>query len=551
MDDHKELLGTIRIDEKKGKLRALFTSTDGTHSEGLTDITVSDYSKIGSEKKKCIIKRSKQGGTILAIEVEINGEFQILYTKAKNDEKPPAYSARSVLKAEARTGQRELKTEKKSVSSNNYADKYTSEQNQYNLSDTVTKSTYFLKTRLPLDTRLALSEINSELENYSLKLNKTARFDFVNTKLFEDNANVVVNIPDNYKNRITFRCNPKIKRDETRYYCILSIEGCISELEKNIFKDFSTNKHYKINVDEIFEKQWEKKKFEFFKSNQFEIKPCFNTLDFKRISKHHKQSIDKLPLSFAKKPIERKVDWRLIVGLGNESVYETSMTLHHIYGFPYIPASAIKGVVRSWIITEIFGNCKSDSPEENYPLINAEHRAYLNTAFCTIFGCPKETKAVEFDEINKIPKFKNIENNSYKYLHPELTALKEEHQGKVWFFDAYPTELPTIKADIMNPHYGKYYSDKTGKTPPADHLSPVPIPFLTVESTSFQFIIGIKPIDNKTLDKISDLSAFISSANGKLTNTFTLLQVVQYWLEQTLINHGIGAKTAVGYGYMK
>ena len=45
----------------------------------------------------------------------------------------------------------------------------------------------------------------------------------------------------------------------------------------------------------------------------------------------------------------------MVVGLGGESVYETSITLHHIYGIPYIPASSIKGVVRSWIITEVFG----------------------------------------------------------------------------------------------------------------------------------------------------------------------------------------------------
>ena len=41
---------------------------------------------------------------------------------------------------------------------------------------------------------------------------------------------------------------------------------------------------------------------------------------------------------------------RLIVGLGAASVYETSMTLHHIYGIPYLPGSAIKGVTRSYRI---------------------------------------------------------------------------------------------------------------------------------------------------------------------------------------------------------
>ena len=34
-----------------------------------------------------------------------------------------------------------------------------------------------------------------------------------------------------------------------------------------------------------------------------------------------------------------KLQWRLIVGLGASHPQETSMTLHHIFGIPYIPGS--------------------------------------------------------------------------------------------------------------------------------------------------------------------------------------------------------------------
>ena len=44
---------------------------------------------------------------------------------------------------------------------------------------------------------------------------------------------------------------------------------------------------------------------------------------------------------------EMSVDWRLVVGLGGAAVYETAMTLHHVYGIPYLPGSAVKGVTRS------------------------------------------------------------------------------------------------------------------------------------------------------------------------------------------------------------
>jgi len=234
-----------------------------------------------------------------------------------------------------------------------------------------------------------------------------------------------------------------------------------------------------------------------------------------------------------------KVDWRLIVGLGNESVYETSMTLHHIYGIPYIPASAVKGVVRSWIITEVFREHEVPDDEIDFPLVNAEHRAYLDEGFCKIFGCPKTTKAVVFE--NREPK-KNQKGN-YEYKSAVNTALEKEHQGKVWFFDAFPTFAPQIKVDIMNPHYGDYYPEKKkgqpNLTPPADYLLPVPIPFLTVEGCSFQFIIGIKEKDSNE-----------NIQSGKFKGDKPL-DMAEKYLKEALTEHGIGAKTAVGYGYMK
>src|SRR6266849_7725980 len=42
------------------------------------------------------------------------------------------------------------------------------------------------------------------------------------------------------------------------------------------------------------------------------------------------------------------VKTRMIVGLGDESVLETSITLHKTYGVPYIPGSALKGLAASY-----------------------------------------------------------------------------------------------------------------------------------------------------------------------------------------------------------
>lgn len=82
----------------------------------------------------------------------------------------------------------------------------------------------------------------------------------------------------------------------------------------------------------------------------------------------------------------------------------------------------------------------------------------------------------------------------------------------------------------MNPHYVPYYSDKTGTTPPADYHNPVPVFFLVVEETPFRFILGAK---------------------GETLNETIKSKSISDWLTNALQNHGIGAKTAVGYGYMQ
>ena len=244
-----------------------------------------------------------------------------------------------------------------------------------------------------------------------------------------------------------------------------------------------------------------------------------------------------------------KPDWRLAIGLGTGSIFETSMSLHHIYGFPYIPASAVKGVVRSYLITSFFGTEESaGSNEKNYPLINAEFRALTkNKDFCKLFGCPSDVNEVEFSSDGKpiLEKKKNGKED-YKTKSKSVALRKkdkpnegEENQGSIIFFDAFPITSPKdkIKADIMNPHYPEYYNDKEGKKAPTDYQNPIPILFLTVEDLSFQFIVGLKK--GKDSFEIE-----IGSYKG------SVLEQIALMLKDALSTHGIGAKTAVGYGYM-
>lgn len=83
----------------------------------------------------------------------------------------------------------------------------------------------------------------------------------------------------------------------------------------------------------------------------------------------------------------------------------------------------------------------------------------------------------------------------------------------------------------MNPHYPKYYSDDEV---PADWQNP--IKFLTVENTSFNFVLAL---NKKETDQNRD---WIDSDPA-------LLNVAEKWLRKVLEEHGVGARTSVGYGY--
>lgn len=237
-----------------------------------------------------------------------------------------------------------------------------------------------------------------------------------------------------------------------------------------------------------------------------------------------------------------ETDGRLAIGLGNTSIFETSMTLHHVYGFPYIPASSIKGILRSWVIREYFPLNDNDKDD----LINAESNALGDKSFCLLFGCSKEKQTIVIgDDRQPVMKGKKI----YKKKN-ESTELAKDHIGNIVFFDAYPTEPPCIEVDIMNPHYQEYYKEGSD-TPPADWQNPVPIYFLTVKSgTPFQFLFGYRKGISENEYKYLQHITLEHPTSPDLTKEGTAIEVLSALLREALEENGIGAKTAVDYGKM-
>ncbi len=184
-----------------------------------------------------------------------------------------------------------------------------------------------------------------------------------------------------------------------------------------------------------------------------------------------------------KKSFSLKTSWRMVVGLGAPNPLESSMTLHPVYGFPYIPATAVKGIARAWA-------------EKHAPITPADRKQIL----LEIFGSEDKYS-------------KDSEN---------------QQVGGIIFFDALPNGFPKFEIDVMTPHYSQYY---TKGEVPGDWYSPVPIKFLTVDTGSeFTFSLAA----SRRLD---------SSRSDELLNHAAA------FLEEGLVNLGVGAKSNAGYGY--
>ncbi|HZO75959.1 MAG TPA: type III-B CRISPR module RAMP protein Cmr6 [Ktedonobacteraceae bacterium] len=188
---------------------------------------------------------------------------------------------------------------------------------------------------------------------------------------------------------------------------------------------------------------------------------------------------------------------RLIVGLGMESVLETGIALHHTYGVPYLPGSALKGLTTSYM-QRIREKLKPAGEQ-------ADAAAYeqINQAYKVIFGDTDDAGYITFFDALYIP------GTGYngQPLHP----------------------------DIITVHHQEYYQHGS-KAAPADWDSPIPVPFL---SATGSYLVALAAPDIKAASDTkegSEREQWLSSA-GSL-------------LRAALKHMGIGAKTSSGYGRM-
>jgi len=189
--------------------------------------------------------------------------------------------------------------------------------------------------------------------------------------------------------------------------------------------------------------------------------------------------------------VELVAESRLLLHLGRANVLENvGLSAERTTGLPIIPGTALKGVVSTWACW-------------------AEH-------FKPADGSFREFSKDSTQRRN----FTAAEAKLAQHILGDDTATGSEHAGEVIFVGGFPVRPPSLGLDIVNPHHESQDGrDKTKLTPNA---------FLCVEpGTLWRFAFYVRP--------------GARDATALLTQTKT-------WIEEALIQIGIGAKTAAGYG---
>lgn len=177
-----------------------------------------------------------------------------------------------------------------------------------------------------------------------------------------------------------------------------------------------------------------------------------------------------------------------VTGTGNAHPLENGFTWHPTLGMPYLPGSAVKGLVRALVETAYEG---------------ADRGEVLRRWFGT-----------------------------------EDKGGVAEASGCFIFFDALPVKPCQLLPEVMTPHMGKWY-EKGGKNPlaadtqPGDWHSPVPVGYLVARGLELQFAIAPRA-GAVPPERLAE----------ELANVWNALDHALEWL-------GAGAKTAIGFGRMQ
>ena len=188
---------------------------------------------------------------------------------------------------------------------------------------------------------------------------------------------------------------------------------------------------------------------------------------------------------------------RIIIGIGEKGALEVGLKLHHTWGVPYLPGSALKGVAAATAHLLVDGEGWQKAIKNEDGKLNApgDYHRFL-------FGTTDESGAIEF-----------------------LDAL--------WVPSRKSEKLP-IHQDVMTVHHAEYYQNSDKPPAPSDTDNPNPVSFASINGT---YLVALRA-----------RPGFWSQDQKKEQSRW--LDIALDLIKKGLKDLGIGAKTNAGYGRM-
>jgi CRISPR-associated protein Cmr6 len=237
------------------------------------------------------------------------------------------------------------------------------------------------------------------------------------------------------------------------------------------------------------------------------------------VSPDYARSFERWKASF-KAPGDRlaklTLESRLLIGHGNSSATDVGLTVHHTWGVPIIPGSALKGLVAHYV-DATYGPTDADKKPWEQPgdeRVRADYQGVTwkgrriergpGAVYRALFGAPDARE----DDLMRENGFPAGATAGLVTFHD---ALYDPGSGNKPF-----------AADVLTVHQKGYY-DSSGQSTPNDYDSPNPVAFLTVRP-GCRFLLAL-------------------SGPGEWTELAARL------LADALETWGVGGKTAAGYGF--
>jgi len=208
---------------------------------------------------------------------------------------------------------------------------------------------------------------------------------------------------------------------------------------------------------------------------------------------------------------------RLLIGHGNSSAADIGITVHHTWGVPIIPGSALKGLVAHYVDATYGPSDLDRKPWEQ----EGEERARVDYQGVTWHGRRIERgPGAVYRALFGAPDTR--EDDAMREHDFEAGAAT----GLVTFHDALYvpdsiTDNKPFAADVLTVHQKRYY-DSSGESAPNDYDSPIPVAFLTVRPGA----------------------RLIFALSGPADWT----ELAERLLRDALEQWGVGGKTSAGYG---